>query len=45
MSHGFPDVTLQTTGYEVILHDFQEVTSERQVISHGQAVMSMVGIS
>ena len=45
MSHGFLGVTLQTTEHEVIVHDFQEVTPERQVISHGRTVMSMVGIS
>ena len=40
--HGLLDVTLQSTRHEVILHGSREVTSERQVISHGPSVMSMV---
>ena len=40
--HDLPDVTLQSTRHEVILHGLGEVTSERQVISHDPSVMSMV---
>ena len=40
--HGLPDVTLQSTWREVILHGLREVTSERQVISHYPSVTSMV---
>ena len=40
MSHGFPEMVFQTTRHEVILHCFQEVTPERQVISHDQAARS-----
>ena len=32
--YGFPEVTLQSIRHEVIVHGLQEVTSERQVISH-----------
>ena len=39
--HGLPDVTLQCTQHEVILHGLREVTSERQVISHDPSVTSM----
>ena len=42
MSHGFPEVMLQSTRHEVILHGLQEVTSEHQVISHDPSVTSMV---
>ena len=42
MSHGLPDVTLQSTRHEVIEHYLREVTSERQVISHDPFVTSMV---
>ena len=42
MSHGFPEVTLQSTCHEVILHGLYEMTSERQVISHDPSVTSMV---
>ena len=42
MSHGLPDVTLQSTRHEVIVHDLREVTSERQVISHDPFVTSIV---
>ena len=42
MSHGLPDVTLQRTLHEVILHGLWKVTSERQVISHDPSVRSMV---
>ena len=42
MSHGLPDVMLQSTRHEEILHGLWEVTSERQVISHDQSVMSKV---
>ena len=45
MSHGFLEVTLQITHdtqHEIILHGFQEVMSERQVILHNQAVTSKV---
>ena len=40
--HGLPDVTLQSTRHEVILHGLREVTSERQVISHDPSVTSMI---
>ena len=39
--HGFLDVTLQSTGHQVILNGLREVMSERQVISHDPSVMSM----
>ena len=42
MSHGLTNRALQKTPHEVILHDVKEVTSERQVITHDQAVTSMV---
>ena len=42
MSHGLPDMTLQNTQHEVILHDLREVMLERQVISHDPSVTSMV---
>ena len=42
LSHGLPDVTLQSTRHEVIGHGLQEETSERQVISHDPSVTSMV---
>ena len=42
MSHGFQEVTLQSTQHEVILHALQEITSERQVISHDPSVAPMV---
>ena len=42
MSHGLPDVKLQSTRHEVILHGLREVTSERQVILHEPSVTSMV---
>ena len=42
MSHGLPDVTLQSTQHKVILHGLWEVKSERQVISHDLSVTSMV---
>ena len=42
MSHGLPDVTLQSTQHEVILHGLREVTLERQAISHDPSVTSMV---
>ena len=44
MSDGVPEVMLQATQREVILHGFQEVTSECQVISHGRAVISLVSM-
>ena len=40
--HGLPDVTLQNTRHEVILHDLREVTSERQLVTHDPSVTSMV---
>ena len=40
--HGFPEVMLQSTGHEVILHGLREVTSKRQVISHNPSVTSIV---
>ena len=40
ISHGLPDVTLQSTRHEVILTGLREVTSERQVISHDPSVTS-----
>ena len=39
---GLPDVTLQSTRHEVILHGLGEVTSERLVISHDPSVTPMV---
>ena len=42
MSHGLPDVTLQSTLRVVILHGLRVVTSECQVISHDPSVTSMV---
>ena len=42
MSHGLPDVTLQSTQDEVILHGLREMTSERQVILHDPSITSMV---
>ena len=41
---GLPDVTLQSTPHEVILHDLREVTLERQVISHDPSVTLMVSM-
>ena len=43
ISQGFLEVTLQIT-YVVILHGFQEVTSERIVISHDRDIMTMVSM-
>ena len=40
--HGLPDVTLQNTLHEVILHGLQEMTSKRQVISHDPSITLMV---
>ena len=42
MSHGVPDVTLQSTRHEVILHGLREVTLERHVIPHDPSVTSVV---
>ena len=42
MSHGLPEVMLKNNYNEVILHGLQDVTLERQVISHGPSIMSMV---
>ena len=42
MSHGLPDVTLQSTQHEVILKCLWEVMSEHQVILHDSSIMSMV---
>ena len=42
MAYGLPDMTLQSTRHELILHGLQEVTSERQIISHDPSVTSMV---
>ena len=42
MSHRLTNRALQTTPHEVVLHNFKEVTSERQVIPHDQAVTSMI---
>ena len=42
MSHGLPDVTLQSTLHEVILHGLREVTSERQINLHDPSLTSMV---
>ena len=42
MSHGFLDVTLQSTRLKVILHDLREVRPKRQLISHDPSVKSMV---
>ena len=33
---------LQSTGYEVVLHDIQEMLSKRQFVSHKSSVSSMV---
>ena len=41
MSHGLPDVTLQSTRHEVILHSLRVVTSEHQVISHDPSITLM----
>ena len=38
MSHGLPDVTLQSTPHEVILHGLREATSEHQVIPHAPSI-------
>ena len=43
ISQGFQEVTLQTI-YDVILLGFQEVTSERVVISHDRDIMTMVSM-
>ena len=40
--YGLPDVALQSTRHEVILHGLREVTLELQVISHDQSIPSMV---
>ena len=40
--HGLPDVTLQSTRREVILHGLQEVMSECRVISNDPSVTSMI---
>ena len=45
MSHGLPEVTLQSTQHEVILYGLQEVTSERKLISHDLSIKSMVLIT
>ena len=42
MSHGLPDVSLQSTQHEAILLGLWEVTSKRQVILHDPFVTSMV---
>ena len=42
MWHGLPDMTLLSKRHKVILHGLQEVTSERQVISHDPSVSLMV---
>ena len=42
MSHGLPDVTLQSTQQAVILHGLQEVTSECQEVLHDPSITSMV---
>ena len=42
MSHGFPEVTSQSTRHKVILHGLGEVASERRVIWHDPSVTSMV---
>ena len=42
MLHGLPDMTLQSTRHEVILHGLREVTSEGQVILHDPYATSMV---
>ena len=39
---GLPNVTLQSTRHEVILHGLGEVMSERQVIPHDSSVASMI---
>ena len=44
MLHGFLEVMLQTTQPEVVLHGFQYVTSECQVVWHDQAVTSMISV-
>ena len=41
MSHGLPDVTLQSTWHEVLLHSLREVMSEH-VITHNPPVTPMV---
>ena len=41
MSHGLPNVTLQSTQHKVILHSLREVTSQHQVISNDPSVTSM----
>ena len=42
MLHGLPDVTLQITPHEVILHGLWEVTSECQVVLHDPSVTEIV---
>ena len=44
MMYGFAVVMLQTTQHEEISHVFQKKMSESQVISHDQAVTSMVSM-
>ena len=41
MTHGLPDVTLQSTRHEVILDGRWEVTSERQVVLRDPSIKSM----
>ena len=42
MSHGLPDVTLQSTRHDLILHGLREVMSERQVTLHYSFITSML---
>ena len=42
MSHVLPEMMMQSTQHEVLLHGLQEMMSERQVISHDPSVISIV---
>ena len=42
MSHGLPDVTLQSTGHEVLLHGLREVMSKPPVILHDSSITSLL---
>ena len=42
MSHSLSDVTLQSLGHEVLLHDLREMMSECQIILHDPSVTPMV---
>ena len=40
--HGLPEMTLQSTPHEVILHGLREVMSECQVVLHDPSVTTII---